>query len=279
MHANATTARFLKEDDNEIWSLILANDISQVREKLTRQTTNKGFFGRFFSKSSKDKETNKFTIILLELLDASSSKTLDEADLTIISDDNSTLFRNLLKLLFSLDENDQQNAIKEKVLKRLFHSVQPIAAVVETEANGYPANPITALTWAYGSKMRDNFGWFAHYFEQKRDKESQFHVQWMRTSITLCIMSHYKAMVGPDMIAMAKLQEEVGRSEEALQAYKAVIADFENELQYFKDNPEAETGEDDILILNFLLIAYTNADRMLGVKNHQSQIEHIQKLL
>ena len=85
-------------------------------------------------------------------------------------------------------------------------------------------------------------------------------------------MSHYKNIVGPDMVELAEIEEKLGLLQEALTHYKAIILDFEPELENYEDLDGLELHADERLILVSLKTACQNYDRINKSDTYQAQL-------
>lgn len=113
----------------------------------------------------------------------------------------------------------------DRVLDVLRHLDSEIESVRQ-QANGYPANHISALVWmngaGYGNLARaltqhfQNAGWL------KREENAS--ALWAKATLAVC--SHYHHMVGPAMIANADCHDRLGNTSCATQMYGGVVQDF-----------------------------------------------------
>lgn len=133
---------------------------------------------------------------------------------------------------------------------------------VEANANGYPNGTISASVWfvgcrmaALGERLTEHFkaaGWLGN--------ESNAANLWAKATLSVC--SHYHHMVGPAMLAVADCAERLGKPEEAIRSYQAVVADF----AWLADEWTEETvapPEDQWLALSCLKTA---AERLLALE-------------
>lgn len=119
----------------------------------------------------------------------------------------------------------------DKTSSELNHLIEVISDVVKTikkDANGYPKNSINAQVWIDGFGLISNTRLIyektstADYVEQT-EKIADL---WAESTLAVC--SHYHHMVGPAMLAAAKMKEKSGKNNIALNYYKAIIGDFKS---------------------------------------------------
>ncbi|WP_165044176.1 hypothetical protein [Dysgonomonas sp. ZJ709] len=255
---------FFDDDNQYIWNLILSNNTDVLLAHLSGE---------------QDQPKRTLDIILGELFSVGESFTLENHDFVTIQPDNSSLFNNLVKLLYALDINGEYDDVSLKVIDKLFLSLEDIVANVQKEANDYPENPIGALVWMEAAGIRSAFTNYAYYYKLKEEAQRQLDVTLMKTKITLAIMGHYKNMVGPDMIESAQLMEQVGNTETAMALYAAVKSDFENVLDWFMDNPQTGANQEDIITLESLRAAYQALDRLNNSDEYSQEYPLIDEIL
>ena len=94
------------------------------------------------------------------------------------------------------------------------------------QANGYPANPISASVWMNGYRY-GNLAWaLTHHFRNagwlKREENAS--ALWAKAILAVC--AHYPNMVGPAMLANADCHDRLGNADRATQMYRCVVKDF-----------------------------------------------------
>lgn len=254
---------FFDTEDKEIWELILDNKIEELLATLPRE----------------DSDNEILDIILKELFTSKESEELASYDFTIIKESNSALFKDLIRLIFALDISEKHDDIRELVTDKLLDVIPDIVNGIKGEAKDYPRKPISALVWMEGAGMRSCLNSLIYYYKVKEDIEILHTLIILRTQITLAIMSHYKNLVGPDMIESAQIKEKIGQSDVAKAFYNGVKSDFEGELKWFIDTPEAGANEDDVIILNSLKEAYLSLDRLENTNEFAEPCKLIDEIL
>ncbi len=90
---------------------------------------------------------------------------------------------------------------------------------------------------------------------------------------------HYRHLVGPDMLESAQIKEQLGDTDAALSFYKAVDADFKNELSWFANTPEAGLNEEDVVTLESLKKAWESIDRLSQTDQYSELCKQIDEVL
>lgn len=252
---------FLDTDEKPIWEAIIENNIADIPSLLA------------------EKEGGLTGNIITELFSAENSETLESHDFVSIKEENSPLFKNLVRLIFTLDINGECDDKRQYVSDKLFDIIPDIVKNIKEQAKGYPRTSINALVWAEGAGMRSSLNALIYYYKLKDNTEALHFLIMNRTQITLAIMGHYKNIVGPDMIEAAKIKERMGDADAAISFYKAVDADFRNELSWFTSTPEAGPNEEDVVILESLKEALTAIDRLSETDEYSSVCQQIDEVL
>lgn len=129
----------------------------------------------------------------------------------------------MLNLDLSSDSAREKHG--EFVLNVLRHLDTQIERICQ-EANGYPANPISALVWMDGAGYGNLMCTLTHHFRDagwlKREENAS--ALWAKATLAVC--SHYHHMVGPAMIANADCNDRLGNTDRATQLYGSVVQDF-----------------------------------------------------
>ena len=163
----------------------------------------------------------------------------------------------ILKLDFRSEAARELNG--ELVLNVLHHLDAEIEDVRQ-EANGYPANPISALVWMNGAGYGNLACALTHHFRNagwlKREENAS--ALWAKTTLAVC--SHYHHMVGPAMLANADCQDRLGNAGQATQMYGGVVKDFAIIADGWLNETDAPT-DDDRLALESL---QTATERLLS---------------
>lgn len=260
---NETIESFLNTDNKQVWDLILDDKIEELKELLPRQ------------EADGDLDT-----IIKELFVEGQSETLDSSDFVAISDGNSLIMRELVRLIFALDINGNYDDLRTMVAESILNPIPEIVKTIQIESRGYPRNSINALVWNEGAGVRNVLNALIYYYKLKEDSFDELHYATMlRTQITLAIMGHYKNLVGPDMIEAAKIKEQMGETEAALAFYRAIETDFKTELKWFVESPESGPSEDDVIILGSLKEALVSIDRLTGSEEYFNVCAQIDEIL
>ncbi|MFM7200688.1 MAG: hypothetical protein ACKO6N_07840 [Myxococcota bacterium] len=152
---------------------------------------------------------------------------------------------NILKLDLSSEAARESNRdLVLYVLRRLDGEVED----VRQQANGYPANPISALVWMNGA----GYGNLAcaltlHFRDAGWLKcEEKASALWVKAILSVC--SHYHHLVGPAMLANADCHDRLGNAERATKMYGAIVMDFACIANIWRDESEPPSDEDRIAL-------------------------------
>lgn len=163
----------------------------------------------------------------------------------------------ILKL--DLASESARKAHNELVLDVLRHLDAEIEDIRQ-QANGYPANPISALVWINGAGYGNLACALTHHFRNagwlKREENAS--ALWAKATLAVC--SHYHHMVGPAMLANADCHDRLGNAERATPMYGGVVKDFAFIAEDWLNETEAP-GDDDRLALESL---QTATERLLS---------------
>ncbi|NDV79197.1 hypothetical protein [Dysgonomonas sp. 511] len=259
---NDSITSFIDNEYKTIWDLILENKTEELK-----------------SISAEDGEL--LPAIVSGLFSDGESKVLNEYDFVSLKENNSLLFKDLIRLILVLDINGEHEELRLQVVDKLFEAIPDVVSKIREESNGYPQRPVNALVWAEGTGFRASFNALIYYYRQKEDADNNtLHFLIMnRTQITLAIMGHYKNLVGPDMLESAQIKEQLGQIDAALSFYKAVEADFKNELGWFIESPETGPSEEDVVTLESLKSALQAIDRLSNTDNYSEVCSQIDEVL
>lgn len=259
---NKEVEAFLNSEKRELWGAISTNDTDGISS---------------YIEESEEDSLNK---IVSELFTDGKSETLEQKDFAIIEEGNSTLIRDLVKLIFSLDINDEREDLRLYIGEKLFDGI--IANVVNTiksEAKNYPKNAINPLLWAEGAEMRSALNALIFYYKLMDNIEALHFLIMNRTQLTMAVMSLHKNALGPDIIESARIKEQIGETETALSFYRIIETDFIRELSWFTSTPEAGPSDEDIVILQSLKEALISIDRLSETNNYHEICEQIDEVL
>ncbi|EGK00295.1 hypothetical protein [Dysgonomonas gadei] len=235
---------FFETDDKEIWDLIIENRIDDLLTALPRE------------------EDNILDTIIKELLSTGKSETFETYDFIKIEEGNNALFRDLVRLVFSLDINGNFEEVRLGLVDRMFDVIPVMVEQIQKESAGYPMRRVDETILVEGSTLRAALMSFVYYYRLKDDTEALHFVIVMRSKITLAIMSNYKNVLGHDMIESAQIKEKVGERDAALSFYNLVKENLKGELHWFVESPEMGANEDDTVMLRALREAYASIDRL-----------------
>ncbi len=251
---------FFDTDDKELWNLILDNKIEEI-------------------KVLRPEEDNFLYHIVKQLFAEGKSEALTQYDFVTLKDENSVLFKNLVRLIFALDVNGNYDNLRLQVDDKLFEVIPDIVKNIKEQSAGYPRNPMNALVWAEGAGFRSSLNALIYYYRLKENIDTLHFLIMNRTQITLSIMGHYRNLVGPDMLESADIKEKLGQTDAALSFYKAIQGDFKNELKWFLDTPEAGPNEEDVISLESLKKALQSIDRLSGTNEYTEICSQIDEVL
>ena len=279
MEKDTVVKEFLSDGHKNVWDSIANNRIEDLLAGLRPREQNGNFISKFFQRNKPAKQNEKLFVILYELFADGKSNALEVEEFAIADMKSGSLFIDLPRLLFALELNGKYMAVEQLLCDKLFQYTETIVDEIREKANGYPAKSMNGGVWLAAMEMRSGFYYLSYYYKKNAFIEAQLWVEKMRTSITLSIMGHYKEEVGPDMITVADIEEQLGLREEALSHYKAVVADFDNELPFYIDNLGEDLEESDTKILRSLLSSYQGVDRINGTNSYEEQIRSIIQIL
>lgn len=248
-------------DNKQIWDLILDNKIDETLIALSAD------------------EISLTNQMFAELLTAGKSNILNTYDFVTVQEGTSVLFRNLIRLIFALDINENHEEVKETVINRIFDFIPSMVEKLQSDAQGYPMRRVDELVITEAASIRMSLNTLIYYFRQKRDLEGLHFAIAMRTKLTLSIMGNYKNVVAHDMIESAKVKEQVGEIEAALVFYNAARENLKNELHWFVESPEMGPNEDDVTMLQSLKEAYLSIDRLKNTSEFVDTCSLIDEIL
>ncbi|WP_419032696.1 hypothetical protein [Dysgonomonas gadei] len=252
---------FFETDDKEIWDLIIENRIDDLLTALPRE------------------EDNILDTIIKELLSTGKSETFETYDFIKIEEGNNALFRDLVRLVFSLDINGNFEEVRLGLVDRMFDVIPVMVEQIQKESAGYPMRRVDETILVEGSTLRAALMSFVYYYRLKDDTEALHFVIVMRSKITLAIMSNYKNVLGHDMIESAQIKEKVGERDAALSFYNLVKENLKGELHWFVESPEMGANEDDTVMLRALREAYASIDRLKDTSEFEKVCAVIDEVL
>lgn len=273
------------EDSNEkeILNLLLKNEdekvIAAIDEKLTQK---KNLIKQTAKKNKDENKENLFALTILKLVLTEKIKPTQYSKFAKLNFEGffTEDILELMRMLYVLEETYDN---KEKLIllaNTLLECIRDGATYIEKESNNYPENPINAKIWMDGASLRTKVGELAGFFNRKNIDKQELEALFLRSKITNSIMSHYPNLVGPDMIAVAKKLEQLGKVAKAIDFYTAVIQDFPQFLEDIEEtekecntaNETMEYSEEDIVTIQALV------DACEGLKRLNTEIdEHLYK--
>jgi len=167
---------------------------------------------------------------LFSLGDASKMKEVNNRLEKVLASD-------LSKLVDSKEQLDELLELMENEVKR-----------IRSQANGYPNATIAGDVWFDGAALAEHGEALANFLPEEKFLEEKAKATIIWTGAVLSVCSHYHHMVGPAMIANAKISEKMGNMDYAKGAYSAVLQDFECILEYAEEDDTKPIGEDLVAI-------------------------------
>lgn len=262
MENDAIIEELLYRDTNDNWELIKENQIETLLFNLLAAPKTRWI--KLLKRTESPSFNEPLHAILHELFTQNESKTLDNTTFSVMDQPSLELFRDLIRLLFSLTINGHYKQAEEQIRNKLIRSSFSLSDEIEKKSNNYPANPINGQVWIGGAFLRASFDYLAHYYKKTGDLDRELTIEKQRTRITLNIMSHYQALVFPDMLRIAVLEEQLSEHEKALSRYRAVVADFEAD-NILEDvvHDETELPDEELLVIyKTVLTAYESRNRL-----------------
>lgn len=155
----------------------------------------------------------------------------------------------LTTALFLLEGAGNQPKLEESLAAVAKAVVIDAARHIQDNSNNYPVGSINAKIWLDGAGVRSWAQGLTEYFKRRNQLNSALLTAHARVRVTNSIMNHYPAMVGPDMVAVGDLSEQLSLPDQALRYYEAVISDFVEFLEEYEDEireqSEAPASDDD----------------------------------
>lgn len=251
---------FLDENNKQIWDSIIQDGINVLPESLPIEDT-------------------LLSNILKELSSEGRSETLDSLDFSIIEEGNNTVYKNLVKLLFSLKINGGYEDINKLIEDKLFDGLPSFIEKIQKEVIGYPMRRVYESILTEAAAIRASLIQLIYLFRETDDIENLHSAIMMRTKITLAIMANHKHILGYDMVEAAKIKEQIGEIDAALSFYNAVINNLKSELHWFMESPDMGPNEDDIIMLQALKESYISIDRLKNISESEKTCTLINEIL
>jgi len=170
-------------------------------------------------------------------------------------------FPEWVRFCSSIQDNGNFSLQLEDLLQQILSMLEKLTDEVQQKSNGYPKNSTTGEVWFSGAIIRNWCETLAFLFDKRQDLKGKVQALQFKCKVTLSIMSHYPAIVGPDMIEAALALEAIGDYDNAKSYYRAVIADLQPLADELSLSPEEPLNEHDKVMLEALLRAYKELDR------------------
>lgn len=257
---NERVQNFLDENNKQLWDLIIQDEINILLESLPI-------------------EDIVLSNILKELFSEGESETFTSSDFSIIKEGNSILYKNLVKLLFSLKINGGFDDINKLIEDKLFDGLPSFIEKVQNEVIGYPMRRVHESILTEAATIRASLIQLIYLFRETDDIENLHSAIMMRTKITLAIMANHKHILGYDMVEAAKIKEQIGDTETALSFYNAATDNLKGELHWFKESPDMGPNEDDTIMLQALKESYISIDRLKNISESEKVCALIDEIL
>ncbi len=260
---NDNVRTFLDGENKEVWNLIIENKIEELLLVFPREEAEAAILDK----------------IMIELFSTGKSEALETYNLSIIKQNNGSLIRNLIRLVFALDINGNYESLRLQVVDRLFESIPSVVDIIQEEGRGYPARKVHEVLISEAVDLRNSLQSLSYYYTQKDDADALHFAVVMRLKISLTIMGNYKNVIGHDMIEAAKAKEKIGEREAALGFYNAARENLKNELHWFIESPEMGPNEEDRVMLQSLQEAYLSIDRLNATSTYTEACAVIDEIL
>ncbi|MBK5719615.1 hypothetical protein JGH11_01890 [Dysgonomonas sp. Marseille-P4677] len=248
---------FFETDDKQIWDLIAQNSIDDLITILPRE------------------DDTTLDLIIKELILSGKSEILNLYNFASTKEEDIILLRNLIRLIFALDINDNYEEVRLAIADKLFDIIPDMVEIIQKETGGR----IDESTLNRGAMLRTSLMNLIYYYHQKDDIEALHFVIIMRSKITLAIMGNYKNVLGHDMIESAKIKEKIGDTGAALGFYNLVKDRLKGELHWFVESPEMGANEEDTVMLQSLKEAFASIDRLNKTSEFEKACTIIDEIL
>lgn len=167
----------------------------------------------------------------------------------------------------------------EVLLKQTIQRLEELAEEVAQQSNGYPRNSMNGGVWFNGATVRNWSDALSYLFELRNKPHDRATVLQCKCKITCSIMSHYPHLVGPDMVEAAAALICIGDNKTAERYYLAVIADLEQLLECWDDEPKEKIEGEDLISFKALLDAYNGIDRIGASHNYNDKRKLLEQLI
>ncbi len=147
---NEQIREFLNSDDKDLWNLILEDKIDEISPR----------------------EDILLDKIILELFSEKQSATLNGYDFVTLKETNSTLFKDMVRLVLALDVNGKHDDLRLLVGDKLFDLIPDVVNNIKEQSKGYPRNPMNALVWAEGAGFRAALNALIYYYRLKDNADT-----------------------------------------------------------------------------------------------------------
>jgi len=257
---NEKIEQFLDTENEKVWNLILEDKIDELLTLLPL-------------------EDETLSRILEELFTNGVSETLNSYEFVPIKEGDSILFRNLVRLIFSLNINGKRETACKSIEDRLFEVLPPFVERIQNEVMGGPMRRVSEAVVMEAAAIRASLISLIYFYRETEDIDALHFVAMMRTKLTLAIMGNHKHILGYDMIEVARIKEQLGDKEAALGFYTATRDNLDGELHWFKESPEMGPNEDDVIMLQSLKEAFLSIDRLRNISESEKVCALIDEIL
>lgn len=166
--------------------------------------------------------------------------------------------------------------ISPEELQLLLTDMMTIARKIRETSNRYPEKPISAAVWMEGAALASSAQMLTDYLHETTYLEYEAQAAQIWANVTLSVCGHYHHLVGPAMLANAKIAERMDNIDFAMQAYKAVLNDFTSLLEdceIYGYTPDGDTAT----AINCLKEAVDNLVRLYDGSEECAKAIEVQK--
>ncbi|EDN68117.1 hypothetical protein BGP_1545 [Beggiatoa sp. PS] len=181
------------------------------------------------------------------------------------------------KLVEQIIQMSQTEITKnEQLLINCLEQLEQEVITVQKQANGYPNSTITGGVWFGGAALASYGEALADYLSDKNLIEHEARATNLWAAAILSVCSHYHHLVGPAVVANAKIREKLGDLKSALQAYNAIVLDFECILEGCEED-DTKPFEEDLISIESLDYAVNRLIELEKVTDPNSKLLQIRE--
>ena len=184
------------------------------------------------------------------------------------ADDRLELKQDVERLLESDFSSEAERDSHASEVLRVLRALEAEIQEVRQLANGYPANPIGADVWMNGAMYS---GWaeaLTQHFKVAGWLKHERNASGLWVAATLAVNSHYHNLVGPAMTSNADCYARLGQTDEAVERYRAVVADFSFLVDEWLSE-EAYPENEDRESIRYLEISLEELERLVGLEDSE----------